>query len=75
MLDTRKGTLTTDRLIEAAGELFATKGFEGTTVKEITDLANANLAAIHYHFGDKRELYENVIMKACKEIREKFPLD
>ena len=28
MLDSRKGTLTTDRLVEAAGELFATKGFD-----------------------------------------------
>ena len=75
MLESRTKTLTTDRLIEAAGELFATKGFEGTTVKEITDLAGANLAAIHYHFGDKKEMYETVIMKACSEIREKFPLD
>lgn len=75
MLESRRKTLTTDRLIEAAGELFAIKGFEGTTVKEITDLANANLAAVHYHFGDKKELYETVITKTCNEIREKFPLD
>lgn len=49
------------RLIEAAGEVFAERGFHSATMKEITDRAGASLASINYHFGDKAELYAAVI--------------
>jgi TetR/AcrR family transcriptional regulator, regulator of cefoperazone and chloramphenicol sensitivity len=45
------------RILEAAGNVFAKKGFEAGTVREICQLAGVNLAAINYHFGDKRRLY------------------
>ena len=45
------------RIIESAGEVFAERGFHSATVREITDKAGANIAAIHYHFRDKVELY------------------
>jgi TetR/AcrR family transcriptional regulator, regulator of cefoperazone and chloramphenicol sensitivity len=45
------------RILEAAGNVFARKGFEAGTVREICQLAEVNLAAINYHFGDKRRLY------------------
>ncbi|HCR12161.1 MAG TPA: DUF1956 domain-containing protein, partial [Desulfovibrio sp.] len=41
------------RLLDAAGEIFSSKGYQAATVREITKLAKANLAAIHYHFGSK----------------------
>lgn len=46
------------RLINAAGQLFAEKGFDATTIREICDLAEANIAAVNYHFSGKMELYE-----------------
>jgi len=52
---------TRNRLIEAAGRLFAEKGFRDTTVREICRLADANVAAVNYHFGDKEKLYAEVI--------------
>jgi len=52
---------TRERLLEAAGEVFAQRGFREATVREIVGRAGANLNAVNYHFGDKRGLYEAVI--------------
>lgn len=45
------------RLLHAAGEVFAEHGFRAATVRQITEQAGVNLAAINYHFRDKGELY------------------
>ena len=55
---------TKSRLLEAAGEEFAEKGFELARVRAICDRAGANLAAINYHFGDKEHLYVEVLREA-----------
>ena len=55
---------TRHRLLEAAGEIFAEKGFQKATVREICDRAAANIAAVNYHFRDKDRLYVEVIQHA-----------
>jgi AcrR family transcriptional regulator len=59
-------------LIAAARDLFAQLGYEGTSVRAITQRAGTNLGAITYHFGSKRALYEAVISSALEPTRERF---
>ena len=56
--------LTKARLLEAAGEEFAAKGFDAATVRSISQRAQANLAAVNYHFGDKTQLYVATVLEA-----------
>ncbi len=48
-------------LLEAAKKLFAEKGFDGTTVKEVADLAGVNISLVSYHFSGKENLYRTII--------------
>jgi AcrR family transcriptional regulator len=52
------------RLLDAAGEEFAAKGFEAARVRTICERADANLAAVNYHFGDKEQLYVQAVLEA-----------
>jgi AcrR family transcriptional regulator len=52
------------RVLEAAGNEFADKGFELARVRTICERAGANLAAVNYHFGDKEHLYTEVLREA-----------
>jgi AcrR family transcriptional regulator len=59
---------TRTQLLDAAEHLFAERGFRGTSVRAITDLAGANLAAVGYHFGSKAELLAAVLRRAIEPI-------
>lgn len=56
--ETDRGTRT--RLLDAAERLFAEQTYAATSLRQITAEAEANLAAVHYHFGSKEALFEAV---------------
>ncbi len=54
---TRSGRDTRQALLDAATRLFAQRGFDGTSVREIAEAAHVNLAMVSYHFSGKEGLY------------------
>ena len=65
---------TRQRLLEAAGEIFADHGFRAATVRDICARAGANGAAVNYHFGGKQDLYGTVFQYAHDCAMERHPL-
>ncbi len=57
---TKESPSTKDLIIEKASEMFATLGFKGTSIRELAQACDVNIAAINYHFGSKQGLYLEV---------------
>lgn len=65
---TQQRTLNTRATIKAAGaELFATRGYRATGVRDIADLAGCNQALVSYHFKGKGGLYDEILADAVAE--------
>jgi AcrR family transcriptional regulator len=54
---------TKDRILGAAEALFAQRGFDGASLRQLTSAAGVNLAAVNYHFGSKEKLVEQVLRR------------
>jgi TetR/AcrR family transcriptional regulator, regulator of cefoperazone and chloramphenicol sensitivity len=55
---------TRQKLLAVAEQVFAEKGFEGASVRDICTHAGMNVAAVNYHFGDKEQLYIEAVKYA-----------
>ncbi len=64
---------TRERILEAAGEVFAEVGFRCATVRRICERAGVNVAAINYHFRSKEELYYEVLKYWHEFAVKKYP--
>lgn len=58
------------RLFDAAELLFAERGFDAVSVRDITHLANANVAAINYHFGTRDGLIALVVTRYLTPVND-----
>src|SRR6476659_1698049 len=65
------GHETRARLLDAAEQLFAERGLDAVSVRDITELADANTAAIHYHFGSKQDLIAAVLERRAAAMGER----
>lgn len=63
------------KLVMAALQVFAEKGFEGATTREICELAGANISAIRYYFGDKAGLYRAAFNEPMGEKPCRFSIE
>lgn len=62
------GEATRARLLAAAEELFATKGYDGTSVRELAARAGCNLSLISYHFGSKEGLLTELVKQKAGQV-------
>jgi AcrR family transcriptional regulator len=62
---------TKTRILEAAERLFAQKGFEETSLRDITAEAQVNLAAVNYHFQTKESLIDAVIARRLEPVNRR----
>ncbi|ULU26076.1 TetR/AcrR family transcriptional regulator [Dyella terrae] len=62
------GEATRQRILEAAGELFAAEGYAEATSKAIAARAEVDLASINYHFGNRNGLYQAVLAEAHRQL-------
>jgi AcrR family transcriptional regulator len=66
---------TPDRILDVAETLFAEAGYRAVSLRSITRACGVNIAAIHYHFGSKEVLLEQIFAKRCAAINnERFRL-
>ncbi|HKV42826.1 MAG TPA: CerR family C-terminal domain-containing protein [Blastocatellia bacterium] len=61
------------RLVTAALKLFAERGLEGVSVRELAQEAGVNLAAVNYHFGSKENLYVEALRFKLRSLRDLDP--
>lgn len=58
------------RLLNAAERLFAERGFDAVSVRDITKLAGSNVSAVNYHFGDREDLISLVITRHVEPVND-----
>ncbi|OQC04924.1 MAG: putative HTH-type transcriptional regulator YttP [Candidatus Hydrogenedentes bacterium ADurb.Bin101] len=75
MLNRRRGHDTKERILEAAGKIFAAKGYRDATHAEICRSAGTNVASINYYFGSKENLYRELFEHLSRRLRHLYPLD
>lgn len=63
-----KGDMTKNRLLDAAEQLIAEKGFDAVSVRDITGLAQANVASVNYHFGCREGLLAAVLERRMNPL-------
>ncbi|RLB84713.1 MAG: hypothetical protein DRH15_04365 [Deltaproteobacteria bacterium] len=72
MVETNQGPHPRERILDASEALFAEKGYEAVTIREIVKAAGCNVAAVNYYFGQKRNLYLEVF--ECRWIPRAYKI-
>ena len=67
---TRNPEATRQRILEAATQEFARKGFDGARIDDIAQQANANKQMLYHYFGNKDDLFTKVLEDAYQALRQ-----
>ncbi len=66
----RNAEATRERILDAAESLFAKRGFDGVTVRQIMGEAGADVALAYYHFKSKRDLFDAVLLRRVGTLND-----
>lgn len=61
---------TKDKILSAADRLFAEKGFDGVSIRDIINEAGVNLGAVTYYFGTKEQLFSSMLMRKMEPMKK-----
>jgi len=61
------------QIMESTLQLFAEKGYEGTSIRDIAEIASVNVAMVNYYFGSKEKLFEKIV--EYKSVTTRLQLD
>ena len=70
MIPTKQSTK--ERILDAACRLFAERGYHDTTTQMVCEAAGANIAAVHYHYQSKENLYRLVWRRLDDDVRQRY---
>ncbi len=66
--ETRFSQDTAGRIVSESTRLFARKGYDGVSIKEISEAAGVNIAAVNYHFDSKARLFRHIIEQFLSDL-------
>ncbi|MBI5905523.1 MAG: TetR/AcrR family transcriptional regulator [Deltaproteobacteria bacterium] len=66
----QNGNAVRNRLLDAALRLFARKGFESASVRELAEAADVTRPTLYYHFGSKEGLYLELVERLCETVED-----
>lgn len=66
----KKGDITKEKILVAAEEVFSEKGFAGARVDEIAEVSGVNKRLIYTHFGNKENLYKDILNRVYGRLVE-----
>jgi AcrR family transcriptional regulator len=66
-----RGAETRERLLDAAERIFAERGFEGASMRAVTQAAGASVSAANYHFGSKEALLRATLLRRVGPLNER----
>jgi AcrR family transcriptional regulator len=61
---------TKQKILDTAERLFGERGYDATSLRQIIATAGVNLAAVHYHFGSKEELLDELVVRRAGPVNE-----
>ena len=59
---------TREKLLQTATELFAKRGIDGVSTRDLAKVSGVNLCSINYYFGSKQNLYDAVLESVIEKI-------
>lgn len=66
----KKASIRREEIIAIAADIFATKGYDGASLRDIAERAGLTKAALYYHFPDKEQIFEIVVMSRMDSLIE-----
>ena len=67
------------RILQVASELFATRGYDGTSMRDVSEACAISKSLLYHHFANKEDLYRNIVLSSAGNlydyVRDRVPTE